>query len=234
MTLLHTPDDGIISAYIDGAGEETDAAHIEGCETCRTRVAELRGVVAHVGGSAPAPDPARRDRAVAAALAARATAGRRRATMVVRRLRHPLVPAALAVITLIVLIPLLFFGDGDLGVVDPDGDSFVATADLGAIGDPAELDDAVDAGLEDGRAREALASAEELAAETRRARALPCEPEARTLAGGPARGPLLSARLTWLSRPAVAHAYVTGDRATDRRVYVLSQADCRLLADRRF
>ena len=62
-------DDEFLSALLDGEAAEGDAAHVEGCDRCQSRLGALREVSAAVGGSIPVPGGAARDAAVATAIA---------------------------------------------------------------------------------------------------------------------------------------------------------------------
>jgi hypothetical protein len=63
------PDPEALSAYLDGEAPEWEA-HVRACGECRGRLDDLGRVRGAVGAAVAPPDPARRDEAVAAALAA--------------------------------------------------------------------------------------------------------------------------------------------------------------------
>ena len=233
MTLLHSPDDEILSAYLDGAGDESDARHIESCAACQARLAELRAVATKVGSPVAGPDPERRERAIAAALAAGASAGRRRVIALGQRLRHPLVPLVIVLIALVALLAVLISGTNPSDDIDPAGTEEIITGDLGTIEDEGQLAERLEAGLESGRARAALGGQDDETAVT--AEDVPCEAQARALAPGTQTAPLLSALLEWGGEPAAVHVYETGGSAGfTRQAVVLAAADCRRLAGRRF
>ena len=231
MTLLHSPDDEVLSAYLDGAGDEADARHIESCATCQARLAELRAVATRVGGPVVAPDPERRERAIAAALAAGASAGRRRVIALGQRLRHPLVPLVVVLIALVALLAVIVSGTDSSDDVDPSGTAEVITGDLGTIADEQQLAERLEAGLESGRTRAALGGEGE--ATVSRAD-VPCEEQARALAPGTQTSPVLSALLEWAGEPAAVHVYESAATGgVTRQAVVLAAADCRRLAGRR-
>src|SRR5687767_4281273 len=63
-------DDEALSAVLDGEADVAESAHADACEVCRARLGQLRDASVLVGTPVPAPDPARRDAAIAAALGA--------------------------------------------------------------------------------------------------------------------------------------------------------------------
>lgn len=221
MTLLHSPDDELLSAYLDGAGTEADALHIEACPACQSRLRELRAVVTAVGGPAPVPDPGRRDQAVAAALAVR-DAGRRLANAG-RRVRHPMVPLIAALIALVVLVPMLLLGNDDPGGPDDSSErGAAARQDLGRHDTPDQLT----ADLQN-----LLSGAPPPSADNR----LPCDDAARALGRGRLGERLLSATLQWQGTPAVVHVFrAEGDANLSRQAYVLAVQGCEVLAFQSF
>lgn len=221
MTLLHSPDDELLSAYLDGAGTEADALHIEACPACQSRLRELRSVATAVGGPGAVPDPGRRDQAVAAALAVR-DAGRRLADLG-RRVRHPMVPLVAALIALVVLVPMLLLGNDDSKT--PDDASELGTAarqDLGPHDTPEEL--ATDL-------QNLLTGAAPPPPDER----LPCDDAAVALGRGRLGERLLSATLRWQGTPAVVHVFrAEGDANLSRQAYVLAVQGCEVLAFQSF
>lgn len=63
-------DDEALSAVLDGEADAEESAHADACEACRARLGQLRDASVLVGTPVPAPDPARREAAIAAALGA--------------------------------------------------------------------------------------------------------------------------------------------------------------------
>lgn len=99
-------DDETLSAFLDG---EAAPGHLAGCAACQARVEELRAAASAVGSPVPAPDPARREAAIALALGADLAAGPAR-----RRL--PLwLGAAAALLAVLAFVPLLTRGGNDGG-----------------------------------------------------------------------------------------------------------------------
>jgi hypothetical protein len=147
--------DELASAHLDGVTSPEEAARVEADPALRARVEELR-VVRTALGDVPAVDPARRDAAIAAAVAAFGDEGAERDTisppaavtpLATRRLSPTTVrvlSAAAVVALLALLVPLL----GDIGGGDDDpssesaGEATVATGDAGTESDEAPQDSA--------------------------------------------------------------------------------------------
>ena len=127
--------DELASAHLDGATTPEEAARIEADPELRARVEALRLVRDAVATSPPPADPARREAAIAAALAAYDGAERPAESSVVTPLRAPsarrgasptlrrVLGAAAAVVLLALLVPLL----GQLGESHDDNASFDST-----------------------------------------------------------------------------------------------------------
>jgi hypothetical protein len=151
MTDHHLPDpdaddlDALASAHLDGATSAEEAARVAGDPALQARVEELRAVREAVA-ALPPVDTARREVAIAAALAAFAEDGAAAsaspplapvtslATVTARRRPSPtrvmrVVGAAAAVVLLAALVPLL----GKLGGSDDDAAS--TAEDAGAVAD---------------------------------------------------------------------------------------------------
>jgi hypothetical protein len=72
MTSEHLDDDAL-SASLDGEATPGELAHLDGCDTCRARVDELRTAANLVGSPVPPVDVDAREAAIAAALVAQPT-----------------------------------------------------------------------------------------------------------------------------------------------------------------
>jgi hypothetical protein len=136
MTNEHL-DDGAISAHLDGEAGPDEAAHVASCDACAGRLAELRAAAAAIG--APVTlEPADREGAIAAALAAAAPSRvvpmRRRP----RPTRSTWLAAAAAVILVLVAVPLvggLSTSDRDeMAATDTDDGEFSASLESAAGG----------------------------------------------------------------------------------------------------
>lgn len=121
-------DDGVTSAVLDGEATPDEVAHLETCVTCTARLAALRDAALLVGAPVPPPDAARRDAAIAAALAAEPLAT---VTPMRRRLPPAWLGAAAAVVIAVGAIALVNRGD------DRDKQTATAEADGGSAGDAA-------------------------------------------------------------------------------------------------
>lgn len=106
MTGDHLDDDAL-SATLDGEATPAEAAHAGECPTCRARLDVFRAAANAVGSAVGPVDAARREDAIAAALAAVP------ASTESRRGRPPtwLYAVAAAVVALAALVPLLTRGD---------------------------------------------------------------------------------------------------------------------------
>jgi len=142
-------DDELLSMVLDGeAVADGDRAHVESCDECGIRLAELRRAAALVATPVhPVPAEARR-RAIAAAMDATGP-------VVLRPLRGrsrfanwggPLLAAAAVVVAIVVAVPLLAGqgGDdsGDVAITDATAGP-VRAGDLGELGDGSGLADRV-------------------------------------------------------------------------------------------
>lgn len=133
-------DDEALSAALDGEASAAGAGHLDRCPDCRARVDHLRSVQALVA-TAPPVDPARRERALAAAVAAmeplaprrtggatttapRRTGRRRRWTVDLA----PWVGVAALVLLVALAVPLLAGGGGD----DDAGEAETTAGDVAA------------------------------------------------------------------------------------------------------
>jgi hypothetical protein len=101
--------DEVLSAVLDGEATPAEARHASSCAMCGLRLAELQQAASLIGSPVPPVDPARRDAAIAAALAARAV------PMESRRRRLPTwaLGAAALVLAVLALVPLVMSGDDD-------------------------------------------------------------------------------------------------------------------------
>ena len=118
MTSEHL-DDEAISAHLDGEATPTEAAHVDGCATCRARLAELQGAAEVIGTPVPPANPAAVDAAVTAALDALPPkvvplASRRRGAL------PTWLPVAAGLLLVVALVPL--FGSLGGGSDDDAGD----------------------------------------------------------------------------------------------------------------
>ena len=118
-------DDDVLSAVLDGEAAADESLHADACERCASRIADLRDASMLVRSPVPDVDPAQREAAIAAALAAAAlAAGDRRAEVVPLRRRLPaawLATAALVAVALALVVLLPRDRDDDLasrGVTD--------------------------------------------------------------------------------------------------------------------
>lgn len=114
MTTDHL-DDEAISAHLDGEATPAEAEHVDGCETCTARLAELRAASEAVGSPVDLGF-ADRDAAVAAAMAAAPASNI--APMASRRRRQAppqWLAAAAALLVVVALVPVLgsLRGGGD-------------------------------------------------------------------------------------------------------------------------
>lgn len=128
-------DDEAISAHLDGEATPEEAAHVDGCETCTARLAELRAASEAIGSPVDLVF-ADRDAAVAAALSAAPAsnvvplAGRR------RQAPPQWLAVAAALLVVVALVPLL----GSLGGGGDDD-----SAETAATGEAADDTMAFDA-----------------------------------------------------------------------------------------
>lgn len=135
MTDLPTPDDELVSAYLDGEVDVGERARVEGDPALLARSEELAAVRAALSAPVEAPPPGEVDRAIAAAVAAAAVAAPTGRDELARRReeRRRSVPAwlsvAAVVLALLVGVPLLagIGGGGDTddetAAVESAGDS---------------------------------------------------------------------------------------------------------------
>ena len=68
MTEPH-PDDEVLSAVLDGEGDDAERSHVEGCQACQSRLDDLRAVSRAVAAPVPPPPAAATSAAVDRALA---------------------------------------------------------------------------------------------------------------------------------------------------------------------
>ena len=139
MTTDHL-DDEAISAHLDGEATPAEAAHVDGCETCTARLAELRAASEAIGSPVDLGF-ADRDATVAAAMAAAATSNV--VPLASRRRTGPpqWLAVAAALLVVVALVPLL----GSLGGGDSDD-----SAETAASGEAADDTMAFDADAADG------------------------------------------------------------------------------------
>ena len=101
--------DEVLSAVLDGEATPAEARHAGSCAMCGLRLAELQQAASLIGSPVPPVDPARRDAAIAAALAARAVPLESRR----RRLPTWALGAAALVLAVLALVPLVMSGGDD-------------------------------------------------------------------------------------------------------------------------
>lgn len=131
MTEPHL-DDEAISAVLDGEGTADEATHVSSCAECSARLATLREASALVGGPVEPLDAARRDAAIAAAIAASPADV---VSLAARRRRRQQVPAwlgaAAAVIVAVVAIGALArTGDDDDADMAASGGDDTTSAEM--------------------------------------------------------------------------------------------------------
>ena len=118
-------DDEALSAVLDGEAAAEESAHVDECETCRTRLGALRDASVLVGTPVPPPDPARREAAIAAALETRP----RVAEVRTLRRRTPPTWLAAAAAVVVALIGIALVLPDDASEHDDGGDASTALSD---------------------------------------------------------------------------------------------------------
>lgn len=253
MTDDHHLDDEALSAVLDGEARPDEAAHAEACATCSVRLAELRDAALLVGAPVPPPDPARREAAIATALAVE-----QGATVIPLRRRTPprwlgAVAAAAAVVMVVSAVALLPHRAGDdkastavattttAATQEATADAFalaapIETVDGGDLGDVDHIDlrQTISAALDGPQttaggapAAGAAESDSSTGAASGQRESFTCDPEVR--ADNPDLGQLVFHAAGTLAGDAVAVlAYDTIDAAgsVDRVVYVAVVEDC--------
>jgi hypothetical protein len=218
-------DDEQVSAAVDGEASPDELAHLEGCETCRSRVEEFRGVARAVGASVTA-DTALREAAIAAAMApvgAKVATSRRRPA----RLAW-LAAAAALVLGVAVSVPLLRSKETSksTSAARPLERTEQGTPSLGSAADATELGEQSNPSALAELVRQRLATGGGQAAAAQQAPAAqaptngaggggggsqsfsagkseaPCLSEAARAAGFPPSALRYQATLTWMGRPA--------------------------------
>ena len=242
MSDLH-PDDEALSAHLDGE-EPQVRVHVESCTACTARLAELRRVRAAVGAPVTPPPAWQRDATIARALDA---VGHPRGA---RRARAGIAAAILLVLGAAIGLSQLSHSakrdalkttgaarGTEAGAAAPSTTAIAATdlGDLGALTDTAALRARVQPTVAQlkaaapkaaGTVRESAQTGRQCAkgdcAERR------CVDAARSL--DPANvSPAAAGTATWQGTPAEVLVYAVAGRPGAARVYVLAQADCRVL-----
>jgi len=258
MTTSAHPDAEALSAHLDGEAPEL-AAHVASCDECRHRLDSLARVRAAVGTPVEPPDEARKDEAIAAAVAAVQPSSPSRQNWPIRLAAAVAAAAAVIVVGFVVTrvtsshtspakalgpaAPDVIHG-GDLGDVNDAlalrakiQPSLGGAASAAAQGAPADAGQA--APFRPGGAAAAQSTTDATASPAEKAgpAAAPrCEAEARKLQ--PAGAVLLyEATARWQGMPADvfgfsppgAPATSSPSRPAPTRVYVLRRSDCQLL-----
>ena len=252
MSDLH-PDDEALSAHLDGE-EPQVRVHVESCTACTARLAGLRRVRAAVGAPVTPPPAWQRDATIARALEAVGRAGGAR-----RAHAGGIAAAILLVLGAAVGLSQLSHSakrdalkttgaarGTEAGAAAPSTTAIAATdlGDLGALSDTAALRARVqpivarlDAGVPGAPNAAAAKAAGTVPESVQRGRqfgtgdsaaARRCVDAARAL--DPANVSLAAAgTVTWQGTPAEVLLYAVAGRRGAARVYVLAQADCRVL-----
>lgn len=120
--------DEVLSAVLDGEATPGEGRHASTCPACGQRLAELQEAASVIGSPVGPVDPARRDAAIAAALAARAV------PLESRRRRAPTwaLGAAALVLAVLALVPLVLGGDDEEADMAADAPEMSMRADAGA------------------------------------------------------------------------------------------------------
>jgi len=250
MSDLH-PDDEALSAHLDGE-EPQVRVHVESCTACTARLADLRRVRAAVGAPVTPPPAWQRDATIARALDA---VGHPRGA---RRARAGIAAAILLVLGAAIGLSQLSHSakrdalkttgaarGTEAGAAAPSTTAIAATdlGDLGALSDTAALRarvqpivarlDAGVPGAPNAAAPKAAGTVRESAQTGRQfgtgdSAGRRCVDAARAL--DPANvSPAAAGTATWQGTPAEVLVYAVAGRPGAARVYVLAQADCRVL-----
>jgi len=157
MTGEHLDDD-ILSAALDSEASPGDRAHLEGCATCRVRLAELQRAATAIATPVAPVDPARRDAVIAAALGVAPLASRRRR----REIPSWAWAAAAVVLALVVILPLVARSPGrdDADMAGGDTETALRSTDDSAGSEAMSAPAPIDAGdlgpLDDAAMRERI------------------------------------------------------------------------------
>jgi hypothetical protein len=253
MSELHA-DDETLSAHLDGAHEESQLRdHLEGCATCQARLAELRRARRALAAPVTPPPEWQRDAAISRALAvADDRAGARHR---VGPWAGGIAAALLLVLGATVGLSLLSNDGHDTvasraskpaartleaagAATPPTTIAAEQLGDLGAIPDSAALRAVLQPAVALFRmnakaAAGAPETTERAELQSGSGRVAPA-PERRCLAAAraldPANvSPAAAGTATWQGTPAEVLVYAVGGRPGAARVYVLAQADCRVL-----
>ena len=255
MSDLH-PDDEALSAHLDGAAPADEGHevrdHVEGCATCTARLEQLRRVRAAVGAPVAPPPDRQRDAAVARALDA---AGRQGGARSVGAWAAGIAAATLLVLGAAFGLAQLSDRDGDQlattgaklstpaaesgrtgsAAAPATGAGVAELGDLGALSDSAALRGVVQPRLarltvEATKGAGATSEAPQQFAAGDAARVAPrqCVDAAQALDPANVR-PAATGTATWQGTPAEVLVYAVAGRPGAARVYVVAQADCRVL-----
>jgi hypothetical protein len=254
MSDMH-PDDEALSAHLDGDQAAGVRDHVESCEVCTARLAQLRRVRAAVGAPVVPPPARQRDAAIARALAAAGDgAGSRRRVGAwaggIAAAMLLVLGAAFGLSQLSSQSGVKTVSSGDAKATSPAGETAGRAAseatpptgaevadlgDLGPLTDTAALRAVVQPtvaqfsrrlGKATGEAAPPATQAQDAA--NARLTARPCVDAARALDPANVR-PTAVGTATWRGTPADVLVYAVAGRPGAARVYVLARADCRVL-----